>query len=211
MSLEAVIFDMDGVISDTQTLHSEAQSKVLEKHGTKLSPQKITRKYASKPSRMLFKQESNIDPEKAYNEKQDVLQEIVEKNGIEPIEGSIDLIKELSGQYKLGIASSSRPEFIRKVLDNLNIEGYFKTVKSVKGVDRGKPSPDIFLETAKDLKVLPKDCIVIEDSSNGMNGAINAGMSCLGLVEQPGKYPADKTVRSLKKVDAGFLEKIHSK
>lgn len=211
MVLEAVIFDMDGVLSDTQKLHAEAQSQILEEYGVEMSPDEITRKYAGKPPGTLFREESPAsDPMEAHGKKQDVLNELVEMEGVEPVEGSQNLVRTLYGDYKLGVASSSQPEFIEKVVIDLELSKFFDVIKSASQVPNGKPGPDVFLETAKELGVKPEKCLVIEDGISGMKGAKEAGMVCIGLVDKSGDYPAHETVNSLSELNKEHIEKIYS-
>ncbi|MFB6174768.1 MAG: HAD family hydrolase [Candidatus Nanohalobium sp.] len=211
MALEAVIFDMDGVLSDTQKLHAQSQSQILEEYDVEMPPEEITRKYAGKPPGTLFREESPAsDPMEAYGKKQDVLYKLVEKEGVEPIEGSQQLVHELAGNYKLGVASSSEPDFIEEVVDSLGLSEYFEVIKSASEVPNGKPAPDVFLETADELGVDSEDCLVIEDGRSGMKGATKAGMVCIGLVDELGEYPAHQTVTSLSKLDTQSIEEIYS-
>lgn len=83
MPLKAVIFDMDGVLSDTQKLHAKAQSEVLEEYGVEMSPKEITEKYAGKEPGTLFREESEADnPLDAHTEKQELLYSLVEKKAL---------------------------------------------------------------------------------------------------------------------------------
>lgn len=211
MVLEAVIFDMDGVLSDTQKLHAEAQSQILEEYGVEMSPDEITRKYAGKPPGTLFREESPAsDPMEAHGKKQGVLYELAEMEGVEPVEGSQKLVRELFSDYKLGVASSSQPEFIEEVISNLELSKFFDVIKSASEVPNGKPAPEVFLETAKELVVKPEDCLVIEDGISGMRGAKEAGMVCIGLIDKSGDYPAHETINSLSELDKEKIDKIHT-
>lgn len=210
MALEAVIFDMDGVLSDTQKLHAQAQSQILQEYGVDMRPEEITSKYAGKPPGTLFREETAAsDPMEAHGKKQNVLYELVDRKGVEPIEGSQQLVRELEGEFKLGVASSSEPDFIQKVVDSLEISGYFEVIKSASEVANGKPSPEVFLETADELGVSPEDCLVIEDGRSGMKGATDAGMVCIGLIKGSEKYPAHEKVKSLSELDKEYIEEIH--
>lgn len=211
MSLKAVIFDMDGVLSATQKLHAEAQSRVLEEYGVEMSPEEITRKYAGKPPGTLFREESPAsDPMEAHAKKQGVLYELVERKGVKPIEGSQRLVRELEGKYELGVASSSQPDFIQEVVNSLGLSEYFEVIKSASEVPNGKPAPDVFLETADELAANPEDCLIIEDGRSGMKGSTEAGMVCIGLVDESEEYPAHETVTSLSELDIQSIEEIYS-
>lgn len=111
----------------------------------------------------------------------------------------------------MAIASSSQPEFIQKVVENLELEKYFDCIKSASNVDKGKPAPDVFLKAAEDLGVKPSNCLVIEDGRSGMKGAKEAGMACIGLVNEDGDYPADETTESLKNLNKNSIEEIYRK
>lgn len=212
MSLKAVIFDMDGVLSDTQKLHAEAQSRILEEYGVKMSSEEITRKYAGKPSGTLFREESPAsDPMEAHGKKQDLLYKLVEDKGVDAVDGSQKLVRELQGKYTLGVASGSKPDFIQQIIGSLGLSEYFEVMKSASEVQSGKPAPDVFLETAAELGVEPEECLVIEDGRSGMKGAREAGMVCLGLVKNKAEYPAHETVESLTQVDCNYIEELHRK
>jgi HAD superfamily hydrolase (TIGR01509 family) len=210
MPLKAVIFDMDGVLSATQKLHAQAQSKVLEKYGVEMSPGEITEKYAGREPGTLFREETDTeDPMAAHDKKQEVLYSLVEKEGVESIKGSKELVGDLHRDYRLAVASSSQPDFIQKVLEDLGIEEYFDCIESASNVDNGKPAPDVFLKVAEELGVKPRNCLVIEDGRSGMEGAKKAGMTCIGLVNEEGENPADETIEGLENLDQTSIKKIY--
>ncbi|MFB6191189.1 MAG: HAD family hydrolase [Candidatus Nanohaloarchaea archaeon] len=211
MPLEAIIFDMDGVISRTQELHAQAQSEVLDDYDVDMNQEEITEKYAGKPPGTLFEQETNAsDPMEAYARKQERLFKLVQERGVEPVEGALNLIRDAYSEgYSMAVASSSEPDFIRDVLEELELLEHFDAVVSAEEVEEGKPSPDVFLEAARMLEVAPTDCLVIEDGQAGMKGAREAGMLVLGLTDNGGEY-AHYTVSSLAGVDAQQLESLHS-
>lgn len=212
MSLEAVIFDMDGVLSRTQRLHAEAQSKVLEDYDVNMSPEEITRKFAGREPGTLFREKApEADPMKAHSKKQELLYSLVDEQGVEAVEGSKELVRDLNQEFDLGVASSSQPEFIEKVISDLGLEDCFKAVESASDVPNGKPAPDVFLEVAEKLDVKPENCLVIEDGKSGMEGAKKAGMVCIGLVNDDVAYPADETVESLEQLDIERINEIHRK
>jgi len=202
--MKAVIFDMDGVISDTNFLQSKIEEEILEKCGISLSYKEITEKYAGMSDKEFFtkvckdfKKRCNVN--KLIKEKWKRILAKAKMKKIKPIKGSIRLIKKLKkAGFKLGVASASRKDFIKLVLSQLKILNYFDAITSSTEVKKGKPNPEIYLLTAKKLKVAPKDCIVIEDGKLGMLAAKRAGMKCIGLVKNKNeKYPADKIVSDL--------------
>lgn len=210
MSLKAVIFDMDGVLSQTQKLHAEAQSQILEEEtGKEMRPEEITEKYAGKEPGTFFRKKTEAErPMELYSKKRERLHQLVEEEGVEPVPGALQLVEGLEDEFVLGIASGSQPEFIEKVLDSLGLKKKFRSFTSATEVENGKPSPDVFLEEAERLGVRPENCLVIEDGSAGMRGANSAGMVSVGLSEE--ECPADASVSSLKNLNAERLGKIYS-
>lgn len=108
--------------------------------------------------------------------------EVLNETKIEAIDGIKELLNELR-QNKIitAVASSSPRFFIEAILETIRIREYFKVILSGEEVQRGKPSPDIFLKAAEMLRVNPQECVVIEDSKNGVKAALSAGMKCIGF------------------------------
>lgn len=211
MPLKAVIFDMDGVLSQTQKLHAKTQSEVLmEETGKKMKPEEITEKYAGTESGTFFEEEADSErPEKMHSQKQDRLYELVEEQGVDPVAGALQLVESLEGEFVLGVASGSQTDFIEKVLSSLCIKEKFDSFTSASEVENGKPAPDVYLKEAERLGVKPENCIVIEDSSAGMKSANSAKMASIGLSEN--ECPADFSVSSLKDFNPEVLEKFYEK
>lgn len=211
MTFEAVIFDMDGVISRTQRLHAQAQSDVLERDfSVEKSPSEITENYAGMEPGTVFREEASADdPRKAHSRKQERLYELVEEKGVEPVEGALELIEELNHYYILGVGSGSQPNFIRLVLDDLGISEYFDSYTSGSEVENGKPAPDVYLEEARRLEVDPENCIVIEDSRHGVKAARDAGMNVIGLLSDVNEgLGADLEVESLTDLEKTDIKEL---
>jgi HAD superfamily hydrolase (TIGR01509 family) len=214
MKIRAIIFDMDGVISDTQTLAANVESKILKRYGIDMSPGYLTATYAGTKHKYMYEKEfssrkMNIDVDTVVDETWNEI--LSSENLITPIDGIYELITMLKKQdYKLAVASGSRKEFIKIVLKKLELTDTFNITASSDEVANGKPSPDLFLMVAKKLHVKPEECIVIEDGTNGMIAAKSAGMKCIGLVSDAGKYPADITVKSLKDIDISLLHRLEN-
>jgi beta-phosphoglucomutase-like phosphatase (HAD superfamily) len=117
--------------------------------------------------------------------------ELVEGN-ITDIGGVKKLLKYISGEYFLAIASSSAPQNIELVLDETGLDSFFEVKVSAKeeGLE-SKPAPDVYVEAAERLGVRPEDCLALEDSINGVESAKNAGMEVVGYSEEKEDLPAD--------------------
>ncbi len=207
--IKAVIFDMDGVISDSQPIHAGLEELLLKEHGINLSADYLTMNYAGIPdrecARMIFAEYGKeVDLNKFVENKWARILEFA-KGRIVAIEGAVDLIEKLKkNNFLLAVASSSIPEFIDLVLSELKVKDKFDVLTSGKEVKLGKPSPDIFLLTARKLGVSPQECLVIEDAEHGVVAAKKAGMKCVWLTNREtlpnNEYRADIIVRSLKEL-----------
>jgi len=206
----AVIFDMDGVISDTQNIHAQTESDIFKLYGVELSAEEITRKYAGFKDYDFFEtvlKQYHLEDfiEDAIARKKAKLYE--EVKGLKEIDGATALIKKLSkAGFPLAVASGSPKFYIEKVLNYLKVKDYFQVVLSTEEVKLGKPAPDAFLRAAELLGVIPELCTVIEDGRNGMIAAKVAGMKCVGLVPDKSlvdEYRVDKLVESMRELGVG--------
>jgi HAD superfamily hydrolase (TIGR01509 family) len=203
--IKAVIFDMDGVISDTEIIQSEATSLILAEKGIIIAPQEISARYAGISAKITLKEifrghkKENIDIDKLVEEKLKRTYVLAENN-VKAIEGTVEFINKLiENGLSLAVGSGSNPGFVDFVLTELNLKNKFAAIVSTYETKNGKPAPDVFLLAAQRLNVLPEDCLVIEDGVSGMLAAKAAGMECVGLVRGTSdqKYPADLLVKNL--------------
>ncbi|MBI2042693.1 MAG: HAD family phosphatase [Candidatus Nealsonbacteria bacterium] len=205
-TIKAVIFDMDGVIADSQPLHAGLEELLLKEHGIEIPAAELTRKYAGVPDRdcaeIIFKEHGKeVDLDKFVKEKWTRLIDFA-KSKIAPIDGVFGLIDQLKkDNFLLAVASSSRPEFIELVLSELGIKDSFETIINGQEVKFGKPAPDIFLLAAQRLEVPPSTCWVIEDARHGVIAAKRAGMKCVWLTNDDDfgeqAYSPDIKIKSL--------------
>ncbi|MDP3964016.1 MAG: HAD family phosphatase [bacterium] len=201
--ITTVIFDMDGVISDTQSAHSRIEQDILGEYGIRMDAAEITRRFAGVTGREMFPKifsEYGVelpDIEGVLQDKWRRMQQVAAE-GISEIPGVASLIRDLhANRFRLGVASGSRLAFIELVLSALNLADYFHAVSSSQEVERGKPDPAIFLLAAKKLGAKPGECLVIEDAESGMLAAKGAGMKCVGLVlDRQRSYPADMVIEN---------------
>lgn len=216
MRKNAVIFDMDGVVSDTQKFHAEVESLILRQYGIEMSPEAITKRYSGVADDVMFME---IFEEYGVNNHPPIDEVVMDKwnkmatiakGRITAIPHAVDLIRILKKEgFRLAIASASTTVFIREVLDELNLNEFFDATVSAQEVKHGKPAPDIFLLAAERLGTEPEACIVIEDGRSGMIGAKAAGISCIGLVEDVSEeYPATAVVRSLDQITIDLIHNL---
>lgn len=185
--VEAAIFDMDGVLIDSEPLHFLSDITLLKRLDIE-TDKTYHNKYVGFSAPDKWKEviaEFNI-----RHSLQDILNlsvstklELLSQSDWEPIEGIPELLEALNAdKIPVAVASSSSGKFIQEVLKKIQIEEYITKWVSGEAVQRSKPEPDIFLKTAEVLGVDPKGCVVIEDSKNGVIAAKRAGMKCIGFL-----------------------------
>lgn len=184
--ITTVIFDMNGVITDDEDLHELATQKTFEKVGLSITPD-IYRQYClGRTDASAFVDLigdfhlKDQEVSSIINDKSILYQELIADN-LKIYPGVIRLIENLCLKYTLALTTSSTFEEAQTVVNQLEIENRFKVIVSSNDVKRGKPDPEPYLLTAEKLGVSSDNCVVIEDSENGIRSAIAAGMKCIAL------------------------------
>ncbi|GMA46496.1 HAD family hydrolase [Tetragenococcus muriaticus] len=208
--MNTFIFDMDGVIVDSEYTYFNSKSDILHEEGHDVPDSYHYQFMGTTPNFMWQGMKDEFDLPKAVNEYVMEMnrrrEEIIQKDGVQLIANVKDLIKRLyQAGFKLGVASASRKEEIIYNLRELGLDAYFSQAVSAEEVVHSKPEPDVFLHTADLLGAVPDNCVVIEDTKNGSRAAKAAGMYCIGFAN-PG-YPkqdlswADKVVTDFREID----------
>ena len=216
--LKAVIFDMDGVIIDSEPMHTQAAILALEKYGVTIALEYILDFVGSTTYYMCQKmiEDFHIDatPEELLAANNEAKESLLRESGFIVIPFITNLMRSLHQHgMKLIIASSSSAREIEEVLQTLHIEDYFDGYVSGTMVKSSKPAPDIFLEAARRLGIAPKECLVIEDSEHGVSAANAAGITCVGFINpNSGKQDLSKAaylVEGFEEVDYDFLLRVY--
>jgi len=207
--MKAVIFDMDGVIIDSEPIHFEVDMQNMKDLGCNISVEELE-KYVGTTNEYMFtdiKKNYNIrkSVEEIINYRVEMAKNMIIQSDLEPIEGIRALLSDLKHKnIPTAIASSSSRDLIDVVISKFKLQDYFKYILSGEEVEKGKPAPDVYVETAKKLGIPPKDCIVIEDSKNGVLAAKAAGMKCIGFQNinsgNQDLSKADIVVKSIKQI-----------
>lgn len=183
---KAVIFDLDGVIIDSEPYHLESDKMLMRDYNKDISDDEL-HNYVGVSSldmwtELRVKYRLSVTVGELLEKHTHYKRYVFSNRKLEPIDGIKELLAELKYHgISIGLASSSDMEFIVFILKNLGIREYFQVVVSREDVLKGKPAPDIFLKAAELLKVEPDSCTVIEDSEHGVKAAKLAGMRCIGF------------------------------
>ncbi len=186
-NLQAVIFDMDGVIIDSEPIYFKIQQKIFNQLGFSISEAEYDEFIGAGMHLMwqILKRNKNLEQsiEELVNmNNETVYHSFKNLSTLSPMPYFKEFIENcIDRKFKIALASSTAKRTIMAILKNLLIHDYFDVIVSGEEVELGKPSPDIFLTTAQRLNVNPDECLVIEDSTNGIKAAKDAGMHCIGL------------------------------
>jgi len=213
--LEAVIWDMDGVIADTAPYHFKAWQEVFQKRGINFTTEDFKHNFGQRNDSIIrYAIGENVSPDEVdviANEKEENYRQRVAQN-IKPLSGAIELIRALKEHgVKMAIASSAPVENIKLITRGLAVDNYFQVVVWGREVTEGKPSPQAFLLAAKRLEVEPRNCVVIEDAVAGVTAAKRAGMKCLAVTNtHPEKslMAADLVVDTLETISVDDLARL---
>jgi len=183
---KAIIFDMDGVIVDSEIYWKQAEYEVFSSLGVELTDEdsEITKSMTTSEVTEFWYGKYPWEGKDLNAVEQMVISRVIEFIETEncEINGVKSFIEKLkTNEYKIGLATNSPNRIIPVVLNKLDILHLFDSTLSAEFVEKGKPDPAIYHEAAKKLETLPEDCIVIEDSYSGMMAAKNAGMTVVAF------------------------------
>lgn len=184
-SVKAIIFDMDGVLVDSEPLHYRSCQEFLRPYEVPYTEADHAQFIGTTDEYMwkVYSEKYNIrlETERFITRREEILAGLLKREAIAR-PGVYDLLKNLQQQeVPIAVASSSSLATIGIVLEALKIQPYFDVIASGEEVAHGKPAPDVFLLAAERLGLSSADCLVIEDSHNGTKAAKAAGMYCLAV------------------------------
>ena len=181
--ITSVIFDLDGLLVDTERLHCLAYQAALREHDVHISETEYAEHWVRCGKGIADWVELhglNLDPHAVRARKSEHYLVLL-RSSLRPMDGALELLNALYGAMKIGLASSSYRDAVDGVLIGLDIARYFDAVVSGLDVPSVKPAPDIFLKAAALLGVSPPHCVVIEDAEKGVIAAYRAGMRCIAV------------------------------
>ena len=181
--IKGIIFDCDGTLADTMPLHWKAWQTVTAKHGLHF-PEDRFYSLGGVPSRDIFKmlcaeQGKDLDCLALSLEKENVYLPFLPE--VKAIDVVVEVAKANHGKLPMAVASGGLKHIIEQVLEHLKIRNFFDAIVTSEDVKHQKPAPDIFLEAARRIGVLPEDCRAYEDTDLGMQAIRSAGMEAIDV------------------------------
>lgn len=211
--IKAVIFDMDGVIIDSEPLHYKVFMDYMKSKFDLIISDEEYNQFIGTTNHHMYstlKERYNLEGDvmsiiEEYENK--CIEHLLSSKTEKPIHGVDVLVKNLHhNKIKLALASSSPKKTINIVLERFDMQQFFDVLVSGEEVENSKPAPDIFLQAAELLNICPEECLVFEDSRNGVAAAKAAGMKCIAFYNpNSGKQDlsrADKIIESFTEVDS---------
>jgi len=182
--IEAVVFDLDGVIVDSEQVWDEVRERYTRESGgtyTESATREMMGMSSLEWSRYMAEALGVPGTPKEINAA--IVERMLERYGESPplIPGAVEAVRRCAERWPLAVASSSNPELIEVVLDAAGLRDLFPVAVSSQEVARGKPAPDVYLEAARRLGVDPRRCAAVEDSHNGIRSAKSAGMRVVAV------------------------------
>lgn len=180
--MRAIIWDMDGVIIDSEPYHFQSEIDILRQYGinitTEIAKEHLGLKAEDYFSKIAEKYNKNLPIvellQKHYEYSVNTVSSVVPLNP-----NVIEVLTSLNDSYLQVLATSSPKVFTDAIINRFNLSPFFKLVITGEDIIAGKPDPEIFLDAASQLSVKPGECVVVEDSLNGFKAAKEAGMKLI--------------------------------
>jgi HAD superfamily hydrolase (TIGR01509 family) len=216
---EAVVFDLDGLLLDTEQVWDEVREALTRERGGRWhdgAQADMMGMSSTEWSRYMHDELGLAEPPEELNRL--VVERMQERyaDKLPLIDGAVDAVRRLAERWPLGLASSSNRPLIDLVLREMGVAPLFTATVSSEEVERGKPAPDVYLEAARRLGVRPEDAVAIEDSANGIRAARAAGMRVIAIPNAHFPPPpealadADVVLTSLDELTVDAVESVAS-
>ena len=216
VAISAVIFDLDGLLADTERLHCQAYQMTFLEQGITLEELDYCEhwvRFGRGITDWVTLNNLTVDPYSLRLRKSEHYSALL-SSSLRPMDGALELLDRLHGEVGLALASSSYRDAINGVLAGLNIARFFDVIVSGLDVPAVKPAPDIFLKAAHDLGVNPEECVVLEDAEKGVLAAYAAGMRCIAVPNDYTRHhdfsKATRVCSSLKEITPALLRSLEN-
>jgi HAD superfamily hydrolase (TIGR01509 family) len=180
----AVVFDLDGVLLDSEPVWNEAREALVRERGGTWDERATTDMMGMSSKEWSSYMHDRLGvPMSAAEINDDVVRRVAAtyEHGLPLLPHAVEAVRELGARRPLGLASSSNRPIIELVLERAGVRACFAAVVSSEEVPNGKPAPDVYLAAARELDVDPAECVAVEDSTNGIKSAIAAGMRTIAV------------------------------
>jgi HAD superfamily hydrolase (TIGR01509 family) len=212
---KTIIFDMDGVIIDSEPLHQIIEKRILSAYGVGISEEEHRDYIGTSSLKMYTELQARFDlplsGEELRERHHQEYETLLEESEVLPIiVGVNELVRSFYNEgYQLFVASSSPMNHIETIISKFKLDAYFESYISGADLENPKPHPQVFLNTAEKARNNPENCLVIEDSMNGVKAAKAAGMFCVGF-RNPNSGDqdlsmADMTIESFENITPSHL------
>jgi HAD superfamily hydrolase (TIGR01509 family) len=206
---DAVIFDMDGVLLDSEQLWNQSKEELVHASGGhwREDAPRAMMGMSSREWSQYLRDELGVDLDI-----DEINREVVHRmerhyrERLPLLPGAVDAVRTLHRRWPLALATSANRQIIELALDAAGLAGEFEATVSSEEVERGKPAPDVYLEAARRLGVPADRCVAIEDSSNGLRSAAAAGMAVIAVPNE--HYPPDEDALALAGAQVHTLHEI---
>jgi HAD superfamily hydrolase (TIGR01509 family) len=178
-----VVFDMDGVLVDSEPVHERANAEYLAGLGVTLDPELADDMMGRRVRELTdaLAQRLGLEPERVFSDREAIFWRLLDQ-GLQPMPGLQAAVDRLAGAgLPLAVATSGTRAYVDHVLDRLQVRAAFAAVVSGEDVRNGKPDPEIYLLAAERLHADPGDCVAVEDTTHGIAAAHGAGMRTVAV------------------------------
>ncbi len=213
-SIQAVIWDLDGVILDSGEEHRLSWHRMAQDEGIPFTDEQFWRTFGMRNDAIIPLLWGEMPPErvqKLADLKETYFRGFIREKA-RPLPGAIELLTELKNAgYPQALASSTPVKNIEVISEVLGLNRYLSALVSGETVPHGKPAPDVFLKASSELNVPPEKCLVIEDAIAGVQAAHAAGMRCISVAgdrDLPGLRAAELMVRDLTEVNLARIRAL---
>jgi HAD superfamily hydrolase (TIGR01509 family) len=209
--IAAVVFDLDGVLLDSEHVWDEVREQLAHERGGRWhAGAQADMMGMSSPEWSRYMHDVIGLQETPEEINEEVVRRMLERYGtrLPLIDGAIAAVRRLAPDFRLGVASSSNRPLIDEALRAAGVDGLFAATVSSEEVARGKPAPDVYLEAARRLEVPPERAVAVEDSSSGIRSAHEAGMPVVAVPNR--RYPPTEEALALAAVRLDSLDGLNA-
>lgn len=187
-NVKAIIFDMDGVILDSESISDITWRKAAEEKGLSVNDEILNACRGSNKNDTIQTLKkyygSDFDSEAFLERTSELFHEIEEKDGIPLLPYAKEILEYLKPRYRLALASSTRGPTVERQLRAAGVIDFFETRTTGEMVEHSKPNPEIYLMACKSIGMNPEDCVAVEDSLNGIRSAYAAGLKPVMVIDK---------------------------